>query len=142
MLIFRKINLKNLFLYIYILLLLFFGIQSIYYVYIEKYHNYPITVITREFGYYDKNTGNRFLYGGYNEANNFYKAITNNDKQWEEIITINGKKKILNNDIVVELKNIDNNVFIIISSKKMHYIPYNTNQIIKFYPIKSKLDNI
>lgn len=80
----NKINLRNVFLYIFILLLIFFKIQSIYYVYIEKYHNYPITVITREFGYYDKNTGNRFLYGGFNEANNFYEAVTNNNQRWEE----------------------------------------------------------
>ena len=137
---------RKVFLYLFVGLLIFFRIQSWWYVYIEKYNNYPISVITRKFGDYDIETGQQYLYGGDKNAVKFFCSLTN---EWDDakIITDDIQKIVAYSQeenikitLIYPQKN-EEAPQILISSDEDGWFPYNSNQIINFKILQYHIDN-
>ena len=142
----RMMNWRKVFLYLFIALVIFFRIQSWWYVYVEKYNDYPISVITRKFGDYDKETGQQYLYGGNKTAVEFFCSLV---KEWQDVqIIVDNEKEITayskDENIQITLvypKNNEGVSQILIKSDNNKWFPYNSNQIINFKVLDYHIDN-
>ncbi len=137
---------RKIFLYLFVGLLIFFRIQSWWYVYIEKYNNYPISVITRKFGHFDEENGQQYLYGG---TKNSVKFLCSLSKEWDDAQIVNDNDKEIS--IYSEIKNIKitlvypekygDEAKVIIASGDNIWFPYNANQIINFKNMEYHIDD-
>ena len=139
------INWRKMFLYLFIALVIFFRVQSWWYVYVEKYNDYPISVITRKFGDYDKETGQQYLYGGSKTAVKFFCSLA---KEWQDVqIMVDNEKEITvyskDENIQITLiypKNNEDVSQILIKSDDDRWFPYSSNQIINFKVLDYHID--
>lgn len=132
--------------YLIIALLLLNGIYQNFRENICYYNDYPISVITRKFGDYDKETGQQYLYGGNKTAVEFFCSLA---KEWQDVqIITDDENKITayskDENIQITLvypKNNEGVSQILIKSDNDRWFPYNSNQIINFKVLDYHIDD-
>ena len=132
--------------YLIIALLLLDGIYQNFRESVCYYNDYPISVITRKFGDYDKETGQQYLYGGNKTAVEFFCSLA---KEWQDVqIIVDDENRITayskDENIHITLvypKNNEGVSQILIKSDNDKWFPYNSNQIINFKILDYHIDN-
>ncbi len=132
--------------YLIIALLLLNGIYQNFRENICYYNDYPISVITRKFGNYDKETGQQYLYGGSKTAVEFFCSLA---KEWQDVqIIADDENKITayskDENIQITLvypKNNEDVSQILIKSDDDRWFPYSSNQIINFKVLDYHIDD-